>query len=289
MSMNRPTILTQQTLERVGETEVKISRSRGKPLLLLVRMASRGMGVWDTSWDYLAEYFTVAQFDLKMPSSDEMGDPASVFLGLAQDCVRIAQGLGFDRFHLLGWTGGAHVGLSCAVKFPRQLASLTLVAPFSRLPDARALSVASEFMAVLMEHGGRELYAYYWFLAGFSPAFVRRNFSEIERMVGARLDGDRFIKTNADNASQWSRVLRTFSLTDEELAAIKVPTLIIGPELDPAHIGPNAEMAEALHKRIAGSELVIGTGYGSLMLLEAPEAFQAASRSFFKTVTNKQV
>lgn len=48
--------------------EVVVTEQAGKPLLFLLRMASRGMGVWDTVWDVLARRFSVAQFDLDRKS-----------------------------------------------------------------------------------------------------------------------------------------------------------------------------------------------------------------------------
>lgn len=280
-------IHTPQLTEKTrGGTEVRISRHPDKPLLFLLRMASRDMGVWDTSWDYLCQYFSVAQFDLKMPPAAQMSDTPLMFKSLAQGCVDVAHDLGFDQFHLLGWTGGAHVALSCAANFPDHVKSTTLIAPFFQLPDSRHLAIATEFMRVLMENGDRRLYSFYWFMAGLSPGFVRNRFGDVERWVRARMEGDRFIQTDTQRAMSWIQALRSFSLTAPELSSITIPTLIIGPGLDPAHIGPNADMAIALHKNISGSELEIATHYGSLMLLEAPEVFETMSRRFFERITH---
>lgn len=280
-------IHTTQKVEKTGDgTEVRISRDPDKPLLFLLRMASRDMGVWDTSWDYLCQYFSVAQFDLTMPPATEMSDTPLMFKNLAQCCVDVAHDLGFEQFHLLGWTGGAHVALSCAANFPEHVKSTTLIAPFFKLPDSRQLTIATEFMRVLMENGGRSLYSYYWFMAGLSPAFVQNRFDQVERWVHLRLDGDRFIQADTQRAIRWIQALRSFSLATPELSSITIPTLIIGPGLDPAHIGPNADMAIALHKNISGSELEIATDYGSLLLLEAPEVFETMSRRFFERITN---
>lgn len=285
MSKKEPAVVTERRIESVGGVEVCISRQADKPLMLLVRMASRGMGVWDHSWDDLSRHFSVAQFDLKMPSLDEMSKPREAFGRLAKSCVDVAAGLGYDQFHLLGWTGGAHVALCCAADFPRHLKSITLVAPFFRLEERRSLEMATEFMRVLMESGGREIYAYYWFMAGLSPSFVADHFSEIQAWVRARLDGDRFMQFDTAPAMEWIRTLRSFSLTDAELARIEIPSLIVGPELDSAHIGPNARMAEELHQRIPGARLEIAKGLGSLFPIEAPETFRALSHEFFARVS----
>ena len=276
-----------QEITTANGTKVHISPQPEKPLLFLLRMASGDMGIWDANWEYLCRYFSVAHFSLKMPSIPEMSDARLMFKRLAQDCLDVAQSLDANQFHILGWTGGAHVALCCAADFPEHVGSMTLVAPFFRLADSRPLSVATEFMRVLMQHGGRGLYSYYWFMAGFSPEFVRSQFNEIENWVDARLKRDQFMQSDPEKAIRWIQVLRTFSLADAELEKIAAPALIIGPGLDTAYIGPNSEMARALHDRIPCSELAITPDYGSLMMLEAPQVFQSISRSFFERVSKR--
>ena len=273
-------------IEVVAGTEVCISRNEGKPLILLTRMASRGLGGWDGVWDYLSTYFSVAQFDLKMPSVAALAEPLEVFRGLATDCVQMAKALGHDSFHILGWTGGAHVALRCAIDYPDQIGSCTLLTPFYPMPDARPTQKASEFMRTMLEGGGQELYTYYWFMAGLSPSFVRNNFDEVERLVKHRLEADSFMKADRQQAVKWSQALRGFWASPDELNAIRVPTLIVGADLDPSFIGPCGEMATRMHEAMPGSRLAIAKGYGSLLLIEAPEEFAALSDSFFSNVTH---
>lgn len=270
-----------RTTESVSGTEVCITRQPGKPLILLVRMASRDMGAWDTVWDDLCEFFSVAQFDLEMPSVAALEAPAVVFGTLSDACAAVASGLGYEDFHLLGWTGGTHVALRCAADFPARVRSCTLLNPFYRLGDMRAVDKGVEFMRVMMESGGRELYAYYWLMAGFSPGFVEKNFNAVERMVAARLRGDRFMQLDTARALQWIRALRGFWLTDARLQSIRTPTLIVGAGLDAGHFGPTAAMSSALHDRIPASTLRIAPDYGTLMLLEAPQEFWRLARPFY--------
>jgi pimeloyl-ACP methyl ester carboxylesterase len=274
-----------KTIEVINGAEVCISRNEGKPLILLTRMASRGLGGWDGIWDSLLKHFSVGQFDLTMPSVAALERPHDVFKSLARDCVRMAKALGHDSFHILGWTGGAHVALRSAIDWPDRISSCTLLTPFYPMPDARPTQKGSQFMRTLLQGGGRELYTYYWFMAGLSPRFVRENFDEVERLVKHRLEADSFMQADPRQAVAWSQALRGFWATQDELAAIRAPTLIVGADLDPAFIGPCGEMAERLHAAMPQSRLEIARGYGSLLLIEAPEAFAALSDAFFSNVT----
>lgn len=287
MSDSTLAIRNTQAIEVVGGTEVCITRQEGKPLILLVRMASRGLGGWDGVWAGLCGHFSVAQFNLRMPSVEDLANPVQVFKNLARDCDEVARGLGYDEFHILGWAGGAHLALRCAVELPRRLLSCTVLNPFYPLPDMRPVHKGYEFMRTMLQAGGRELYNYYWFMGGLSPGFVRTRFDEVQRMVQVRLEADSFMHGQTGGMSKWSEVLRGFWVEDAELAAIEVPTLVVGSSLDPTFFGPNPDMARLLHSRLRSAELAMAEGYGSLMLMEAPEVFLRLSDNFYSRVVRR--
>ncbi len=268
----------------IADHGVEISRQPGKPLILLTRMASGDGGVWDKIWEPLARCYSVASFGLRMPSTERLDSPADVFRDYARECVEVAAGLGFDRFHILGWNGGTHVALRCAVDFPARLESCILFGPFRELADMRAIHKGIEFMRVMLESRDRELYVYYWFMAGLSPDFVERHFDEVERMVAARLRGDSFVALDVDRIMKWVRALRRSWVSDEELAGIAVPTLVVATELDTWHAGPTVTMAREVHARIPGSRLAVIENAGPLVLLENPDIFMDVAEPFVREV-----
>jgi pimeloyl-ACP methyl ester carboxylesterase len=136
----------------------------------------------------------------------------------------------------------------------------------------------------MLECGDRELYAYYWFMGGLSPAFVAHRFDEVERMVAARVAGDRFLALDVERAMRWIRALRGSHVSDEELGRLTAPVLVVAHTEDRWHAGPTVEMAERVHARIPGSRFASMQGFGSLVLLEAPEVFLAAAEPFFDDV-----
>jgi pimeloyl-ACP methyl ester carboxylesterase len=65
------------------------------------------------------------------------------------------------------------------------------------------------------------------------------------------------------------------------LSSISVPTLVLQAEVDtrsPMVVG------EDLHARIPGSQLVVLPGVGHVSNVEDPDAFDAAVRSFLRSV-----
>ena len=126
----------------------------------------------------------------------------------------------------------------------------------------------------------RELYAFYWVMAGLSPNFIENNFDEVEKMVAARMSGDKFVKSDPDRFIAWVRALRKNWLSDEEYSRITAPTLVMATELDNWHAGPTVSMAEAVHQRIENSRLEIIEGYGGHFLVEDPDKFLDELRPF---------
>lgn len=263
------------TTEHVAGVDVRITRGAGKPLLLLIRMASGGMGIWDAIWNDLARRYTVANFDLVGSAglSEDMS-PRERFLRLAERNVEVAVALGFETFHVFGWYGGTHVALACAHAHPRRIRSAILLDPFFQLPDPRKLDRAIAFKRRLFESDDRTLYAYYWVMAGFSSGFLETHFDVVDRLAQARIAADRFVSLDVDKWLRWVHALRSNWLTDEELAAMHVPMLVLATELDSWHAGPTLGMAEALVTRLPSAQLAIIEGYGTFFFIEAPAVFE---------------
>jgi len=271
----------------VNGIPVYLTRTPGKPLIILLRMASQRMGIWDTIWSDFARFFSVANFDLRdRPGAERMDQPGRAFAMLAEDCAHVAGGLGWERFHIFGWNGGTQIAMRCAVDFADRILSCILLDPFFELPDMRKIEKAIEFKRVLFEHPHRELYAYYWVMAGLSPDFIENRFDEVEKMVAARMAGDKFIQSDSGRFLRWVRALRKNWIPDDAFSRITAPTLIVATELDNWHAGPTVSMAQAIQKRIPHAQLKIIEGYGGHFLVEDPGRFLAATQPFLQSVAH---
>ena len=264
---------------------VNMTRQEGKPLIILTRMASQAMGIWDTIWGDLARYFTVANFDLQgLPGAKRMDAPGEGFRQLAENCVQVATFLGFEKFHIFGWNGGTQIAMRCAVDFADRIQSCILLDPFFELADMRKVNKAIEFKRVLFEHPQRELYAYYWVMAGLSSEFIGQHFDQVEKMVAARMKGDKFVKSDSEVFIKWVRALRRNWITDEEFGCIRAPTLVMATELDNWHAGPSVSMAREVCERIPGAELKIIEGFGGHFLVEDPARFMEIAEPFIRSI-----
>lgn len=276
--MNHPSVAIKETVvagHKVGHALVP-----GRPLIVLCRMASRESGVWDGLWKCLSDRFSLAAFDLPSPDDRLLKDPVSLFRSHAELAQTIVQALGHRTYTMLGWNGGTHVALRAAVEHPEMLDRIVLLGAFARLADMRQIDAGLRVMQALMRLGDRELYAYFWFMGGFSEAFVRDNFDEVERMARARAERDRFLTVNIERMTRWAAILRQDWVSPEELARISTRCLILAPTENRWNAGPTLEMGELLASRISSSTLMAMHGLGPLAPIEAPDLIADRVRTF---------
>lgn len=249
-----------------------VTENPGEPLLLLVRMAAREMGLWDKVWGELARYYTVANFALTPPDIEKFDSSVALFRHFAQECVDVAKGLGYDKFHLFGWTGGAQVAVRCMTDFPQNLHSCILLGPNYIPAEKRPNEKSLEFLSAILGQGDLELYTYYWMLQSFTPDYAEKHFDDIEALVNVRLRAD---KGRLDTT-------REQPVTDDELEAIQVPTLIVAPAFT------NLSPLRRLNALIKTSELAIVPGNGIFVLIEDPDSFMTAAGPFLRAAAKEK-
>lgn len=271
-------------ISEIAGTRVSFTKAPGKPLLLLIRMASRGMGIWDGVWDRLCVRFSVANFDLKLPSTVELETPRLVFTHYAKTAFDVAEHLGYKTYHVLGWNGGIHVALRAAADYPDNVRSCVLLNPFRRLEDMRAVDKGLDIMQAMMEQPDRLLYAYYWLMMGLSDRFIHENFDVVDQMAEQRVGGDRFVTSDSLRMMKWARSLRQDWVSDEELARITLPVLLVATGLNKWGAGPTPAMARLLAEKIQGSVLRDIPEHGPLSLIEDPEKFLGLIGGFYDSL-----
>jgi pimeloyl-ACP methyl ester carboxylesterase len=273
---------TQKKITSVKEHRVAITKEPDKPLLLLVRMAAQNMGLWDKIWDKLTEYYSVAAFNLPTPDLDKFDSGIDVFKKMAQDCVEVAEGLGHEKFHMFGWTGGAQVAKRCLVDYPERLLSCVLMGAVDNPPERRPMQKSLELLKVILGHGDLELYTYFWLLSSFTPEYAENHFDEIKALVDTRLKVDKG-RLDTEKVFKWIKMMRDDLVTDEELASINVPTLLVAPAFDG---WAQLHRVRKLHTKIKTSQLAIIPGKGAMVLVEDPESFWTAAGDFMRAAAH---
>ena len=257
----------------INGLEVDVTDNPGAPLLLLVRMAASGMGLWDRLWEYLAPYYTVANFDLPTPVIDDAATPEAMFRDYAHRAIEVAQGLGQRKFHLFGWVGGARVAIRCLVDYPEHLHSCVIYGLIDRPPDIRAARKNAEVVNMILDSGNLELYTYNWLLSGFSPEYAAEHFDEIKTFVDVRMEADRG-RMDTRNVQRWIRTLSRLPVSEEELRRVTVPTLLVA--------GKKSDIRQ-LHGLIKSSQVAVVPGGRQFVMVEDPRSFWAAVGPFMRS------
>lgn len=187
----------------------------------------------------------------------------------ADDLAVIARRLGAARFHVVGYSLGARIGLRLAIAHPAAVDRLVLVAPSAGIaePAARAERVAADTeRARLAAAGGIDAFAARWeaepVLAGEAalPEAVRARQRAIRRS-NAPLG----LAASLVQAGQGA-----MEPLQDRLGEIGTPTLVIAGADDPARA-----RAEEVAARIPGARLALVPRAGHAPHLERPDRFHA--------------
>jgi len=244
----------------------------GPPLVLLHGGWSDGRA-WRPQLEGLADHFDVVAWDAPgcgrspdLPGRAALADYADVLADLIA-------ALGLERPHLCGLSFGGGLALAVYQRHPDLVRSLVLAGTYAgwkgSLPPDEVEARLRRVRAELDRPPAQWVDAY---LPGFFAGPVPLEVSELVRTMMLEIRP----------AGQLSMVT-AFAEADlnDVLPTIAVPTLLLHGEFDVRAPRP---VAEALHDRIPGSELVVLPRAGHDMALEAPDAFNAAVRRFLATV-----
>ena len=197
----------------------------------------------------------------------------------ASDLLALADGLGWERFALLGHSMGGMVAQVLALEAPQRLDALILMdtghGPVAVDPELVAMGVG------IARDGGMGALADAMAAAGPGP---------LETPAAARVREER-----ADLAPVWDAQLRgcapamyaamatQMSSQEDRLDALRsldVPTLVVVGEQDGPFLGPSKRMADA----IPGARLEVLADAGHSPQLEAPAAWAEVVRGFLASL-----
>jgi 3-oxoadipate enol-lactonase len=239
----------------------RVEGPEAAPAMVLHHPLATDLTIWDELTAALVPRYRVVRFDARGHGASE-ATPAPYDLAmLAADVIALMDHLGIARAHFLGLSMGGMVGQQLGLAHPQRLASLILCSTTSRMPpETRPLW--EERIKAARAHGmGAQVDAALerW-LAPASrqgkPALVVR----LRRAIEA---------TPVEGYAGWCAALRDLDVLDR-LKAIRLPALVIVGAEDPAT--PPAA-AQAIHREIAGSQLVEVPGVSHQLHVEDPATF----------------
>lgn len=211
-------------------------------------------------------------------SDHPTGAEAYSFDILAADVLALADGLGWDRFALVGHSMGGAVAQLIALDRPERLTGLVLASTFHGPVPGITMELVELGRWVVREAG----------MSGLADALAARraenpaSTAAFERLQEARPgyaeeSRARLVATSPD---MWMALAPRFvDQPDrlERLSELDVTTTVVVGELDSTMFDDCVRLAET----IPGAELTVIPGAGHVPQLENPQAWEAAVVEFF--------
>jgi 3-oxoadipate enol-lactonase len=238
------------------------------PMVMLSHSLASSMVMWNPQLDSLESHFQVLRYDMRGHGDSDAPDGAYTLELLAEDAVALLDALGIDSVHFVGLSIGGMIGQGLALNHGDRLKSLALCDTSAIMPD-EAQPILQERIAVARASGMADQVdgtLERW----FTPQYLQENPPEVE-MIRQQIAA-----TPLAGYLGCSEALGGLNYL-ERLSEIKLATLIMVGEEDP---GTPVAASEAIHERIAGSQLVILPSARHLSNIEQADVFNQSLMAF---------
>jgi pimeloyl-ACP methyl ester carboxylesterase len=267
--LSEVTVTTETTTDNVlvtgGAIDVRRQGQRG-PTLVFVHYWGGSARTWDAVVKQLPADRDTIRFDQRGWSSSRTLPGPYHLDQLADDLICVVEGLGLDRFVLVGHSMGGKVSQLAAARRPPGLAGLVLLAPAPPRPPAAVTAEYRQFLAHAYDSTQTVEQALDHALTA----------APLEGAVRGAVVCDSLA---SDDAARHEWPLRGIAADIAEAAeAINVPVLFLAGEHD--QVEPPHVLQHHLLPYIPHARFDIVPGSGHLLPLEAPAAVVAALEDF---------
>lgn len=250
----------------------ELSGKKEAPVVALSHSLGCGLNMWVPQIDILEPHFRILRYDTRGHGGTEAPAAPYHLDMLGEDAVALLDALSIEKVYWVGLSMGGMIGQSVALNHPDRLFSLALCDTAAAVPEEaqplwqeRIDAARQKGMSALVD-GTMERW--------FTPPFLKLDLPMVARIRKM------FLATSVEGYVGCTEAIRRVKYLDR-LVQVKVPTLIIVGEDDQ---GTPVTAAQAMHKQIAGSRLVILRSARHLSNVEQPEAFNSALLNFLKDV-----
>ena len=250
-------------------TNYRLEGPAGAPVLTLTHPLGATLALWDDHAAALTQRYRVLRYDVRGHGASDI--PAGPYtLGqMSSDLFELLDSLDIADTHFVGVSMGGLIGMTAALDRPERIKSLVLCdttacyGPTVRPMWEDRLRIAeTEGMAPSLV--GRTMAV--WFTESYRVAHHK----EVERIAAMLRHTD---------PRGYAAAIRAIAYVDltERIGGIRRPTLVVVGEEDR---GTPPDMARAIHKRIAASELLVLPGSMHCAVVEDADTFLGALLDF---------
>lgn len=194
----------------------------------------------------------------------------------ANQCRALLEHLGFPRAHVVGHSSGGVIAIELALRFPRTVASLSLLEPSLRVPGSAELAARVMQPAFAAYLDGDKVKAMDTFLAGVCgpdyPELIDRMLPAGSRRQGV-IDADTLFGVEAPSVGRWG-------FDPDMLTRLAMPVLSVMGERSDEVSPVSREAHELLISRIPNAEGYVLPGATHLLQVHNPEDLAIAIADF---------
>ena len=245
----------------------------GAPVVLIPGFAA-GRWIWFKQTADLSRDFRVIIFDPRgVSASDKPEGPQTISL-LAGDVAHLLETIGIQSAHIVGASFGGFVAQEFALKYPAMTRKLVLCCtsfggPNHVAPSTDTLAALASTKGLNSEERMRAN-----LLLAFTPEYVRREVSEVDRIVRLRATNE------VPEHIYLSQLQAAMSFNAESrLDQITSPTLVLTGDADVIVPVQNSRNLAAM---IPGAELKIVAGGSHTFFIEQADQFNRIITEFLK-------
>jgi 3-oxoadipate enol-lactonase len=245
----------------------------GYPLVLIRGLGSNADHWYEQVPAFSTEYRVIVFDNRGVARSSDPGGAFSILM-MAQDVIGLLDHLKMDSAHVIGLSMGGMIAQELAIRYPERVKGLVLASTHCGGPHQ--ITASEEIRSIMMDMirtGSEEsklkaaACLFYKKTLEKRPEVARR-YSEVslKRPVSAKT-----------LSKQWEAISKHDAF--DRLSRIKAPTLVLTGDAD---VLIPQENSRILAESIPGAELKIISGGGHQVLVEQPEACNAAVLAFLR-------
>ena len=235
----------------------RIDGTGAEPLVCIHGVGS-SLLAWEGVVARLKNHFTILTFDLRGHGDSSRVQGRYEIDDMVTETLALASEVGFERFHLAGFSLGGLIAQRLALLAAERVKKLVLLSTVSGRNAQESERVMARLAALQAGEPGSH---YDMSLSRWLTETFQQNNPQLVMQLRER---------NAMNDPEcYAAAYRVLAETDfgEQLHRVTCPTLIATGEDD---AGSNPRMAAFMHQQITGSELHILPGLRHSILTEAP-------------------
>lgn len=253
------------------------SHGSGFPLVFSYGLGGN-TGMWAGQIDAFSEHYRFIIWDPRGHGRSESSpnrEQYSMQIS-AEDLHGLLNHLKIEKAHVGGLSMGGGIATRFAVTHPARVSTLLIIdsTTASGLPIKPAMRAMRQKTIDLAETQGMEAVADYAIQANPNLKTQAESSPEAHQRLRRM-----FLDLNPIGYANTIRAMLEDDFSTDRLSALKMPTLVLVGEADPA-----LEAARLAHSKISDSQLVVLSQAGHLSNLDNPEAFNTSVLSFLSEI-----